>query len=127
MFSRIEYLFETTFDVQRNIREFSNSISKSIELIRFPNRILQQNGKYLSLNKGIIQSIETSGDGQYAIVQFIGYGNEDSVWVQDLLKSGGEEARQKQTREALGEVVPNGHTETAPEVETQAKGIALVI
>ena len=66
-----------------------------------------------ALNKGVIKSIETSGDGQYTIVQFIGYGNEESIWVQDLLESGGEEARQKQTKEALGEeVVVNGHNDT---------------
>jgi mRNA-degrading endonuclease RelE of RelBE toxin-antitoxin system len=63
--------------------------------------------------EGVIKSIETSGDGQYTIVQFIGYGNEESIWVQDLLESGGEEARQKQTKEALGEeVLVNGHNDT---------------
>ena len=71
---------------------------------------------------GVIKSIETSGDGQYTIVQFIGYGNEESIWVQDLLESGGEEARQKQNKEALGEeVLVNGHNDTtAPTDETDA-------
>ena len=73
-------------------------------------------------NKGVIKSIETSGDGQYTIVQFIGYGNEESIWVQDLLESGGEGARQKQNKEALGEeVVVNGHNDTTvPTDETDA-------
>ena len=72
--------------------------------------------------KGVIKSIDTSGDGQYTIVQFLGYGNEESIWVQDLLQSAGEGARQKQTKEALGEeVVVNGHNDTTdPTDETDA-------
>ena len=54
--------------------------------------------------EGLIKSIENSDDGQYAVVQFIGYGNEETIWLQELMKSAGEEARQKQTKEALGEV-----------------------
>jgi len=53
--------------------------------------------------EGIVKSIESTDDGQYAVVQFIGYGNEEPIWFQELLKSKGDEARQKQTKEALGE------------------------
>merc|ERR1712050_514357 len=53
--------------------------------------------------EGIVKSIESTDDGQYAVVKFIGYGNEEPMWFQELLKSKGEEARQKQTKEALGE------------------------
>ena len=53
--------------------------------------------------EGVIKTIESSKDGQYANVQFVGYGNEETIWLQDLLESKGEAARQKQTKEALGE------------------------
>ena len=50
--------------------------------------------------EGIIKSIESTDDGQYAVVEFIGYANQECIWLQDLLKSNGEEARQKQNKEA---------------------------
>ena len=43
-----------------------------------------------------------SFDGQYAMVELVGYGNQENVWLQELHCSAGEEARQKQTLEALG-------------------------
>jgi hypothetical protein len=57
--------------------------------------------------EGTIESIENSADGQYTVVKFIGYGNEDTVWLKDLLESKGEEARQKQTKESIGETSVN--------------------
>ena len=53
--------------------------------------------------EGIVKSIASSDGGDYAVVQFIGYGNEEPFWFQDLLESKGEEAREKQRKEALGE------------------------
>merc|ERR1712212_776653 len=54
--------------------------------------------------EGIVKSIETSDNGQYAVVEFIGYGNQEPFWFPDLLKSKGEDAREKQTKEALEDV-----------------------
>ena len=56
--------------------------------------------------EGVVKSIASTDDGQYAVVEFVGYGNQEAIWFQDLLKSHGEKARQKQTKEALGEQVP---------------------
>jgi len=67
--------------------------------------------------EGVLQSIESSEDGQYCSVQFIGYGNEETIWLQDILESKGEEARKKQTKEALGEQAVIA--EPAPEIQTQ--------
>ena len=52
--------------------------------------------------EGLVKSIEgsESDGGQYAVVQFIGYGNEDTVWLQDLRQSKGEAARRQQTERA---------------------------
>ena len=58
--------------------------------------------------EGVIKSIESTEDGQYAVVEFIGYGNQECIWLQDLLNSNGEKARQKQNKEAIGEAVVNG-------------------
>jgi hypothetical protein len=54
--------------------------------------------------EGIVKSIESSDNGQYAVVEFIGYGNQEPFWFPDLLKSKGEDAREKQTKEALEDV-----------------------
>ena len=58
--------------------------------------------------EGLIKSIESTNDGQYAVVEFIGYGNQECLWLQDLLESNGEDARQKQNKEANGEIIVNG-------------------
>ena len=40
--------------------------------------------------EGLVKSIEFGQDDHpYAVVQFIGYGNEDAVWLQDLMVSNG--------------------------------------
>ena len=40
--------------------------------------------------EGLVKSIEIDQeDHHYAVVQFIGYGNEDAVWLQDLMDSNG--------------------------------------
>ena len=39
---------------------------------------------------GLVKSIGIDQDDHhYAVVQFIGYGNEDAVWLQDLMDSNG--------------------------------------
>jgi len=58
--------------------------------------------------EGLVKSIESTEDGQYAVVEFIGYGNQECIWLQDLLLSNGEKSRQKQKTEANGEVLVNG-------------------
>ena len=55
--------------------------------------------------EGLIKSIESTENGQYAVVEFIGYGNQECIWLQDLFKSKGEKARQKQNKEANSEVI----------------------
>ena len=51
--------------------------------------------------EGEITAIESDESGQqYVIVRFIGYGNEDSSWLNDLLPSSGEEARKAQMKAA---------------------------
>jgi len=69
------------------------------KLDMFCRAVFQQDGLEY---EGIVKSIENSDDGQYAVVQFVGYGNEETLWLKDLLESKGEEARQKQTKEAMG-------------------------
>jgi len=71
--------------------------------------------------EGIVKSIESTDDGQYAVVKFIGYGNEEPIWFQDLLKSKGDEARQIQTKEALGEDVKEPVEETKEILEEDSK------
>merc|ERR1711894_604998 len=46
--------------------------------------------------EGLIKSIDSSEDGQFAVVQFIGYDNEEAIWLQNLLESKGDQARLKQ-------------------------------
>jgi len=49
--------------------------------------------------EGLIKSIEIGQDDYpYAVVQFIGYGNEDAVWLQDLMDSNGEAEREYQSK-----------------------------
>ena len=58
--------------------------------------------------EGLIKSIASSDNGNYAVVQFIGYDNEETIWLQNLLESKGDEARQKQTKESKGTIAING-------------------
>ena len=51
--------------------------------------------------EGEITAIESDENGQqYVVVKFIGYGNEDSCWLNDLLPSSGKEAREAQIKAA---------------------------
>ena len=36
--------------------------------------------------EGLIKSVESTDDGQYAVVEFVGYGNQETLWFQELLK-----------------------------------------
>ena len=36
--------------------------------------------------EGVIMSVESTDDGKYAIVEFVGYGNQETLWLQELLK-----------------------------------------
>ena len=36
--------------------------------------------------EGVIMSVESTDDGQYAVVEFVGYGNQETLWLQELLK-----------------------------------------
>lgn len=57
--------------------------------------------------EGTISSLGTHDEKKYAIVQFLGYGNEDSVWMDELMISRGAEARAHQEKEAgVGDVPP---------------------
>ena len=51
--------------------------------------------------EGVVKSIETTNVGSYAVVEFLGYGNQQPIWFQDILPSKGDEARQKQMGKAI--------------------------
>jgi hypothetical protein len=36
--------------------------------------------------EGLITSVESTDDGQYALVEFVGYGNQETLWLQELLE-----------------------------------------
>ena len=36
--------------------------------------------------EGLIKTVESTDDGQYAVVEFVGYGNQETLWLQELLK-----------------------------------------
>jgi len=68
--------------------------------------------------EGKILSIDSTEDGdKYTLVQFIGYGNEESIWLDDLLPSAGPEAAQRQIQEMLGEGATDANNNDQ-EVET---------
>ena len=62
--------------------------------------------------EGEITAIESDDSGQqYVVVKFVGYGNEDSCWLNDLLPSSGEEARKAQMKAAGVEDAQTTETE----------------
>jgi len=65
--------------------------------------------------EGIVKSIASTDDGEYAVVESIGYGNEEPIWFQDLIGSKGEEARDKQRKEASEEETPTVISEDTKE------------
>ena len=62
--------------------------------------------------EGEITAIESDDSGQqFVVVKFVGYGNEDSCWLNDLLPSSGEEARKAQMKAAGVEDAQTTETE----------------
>ena len=80
------------------------SSSLSFTLARFRCRAFYQQVEY----EAEILEIETDTEGnKYATVRFAGYGNEETVWLTDIVASHGDEAWKKQVKEgsAAEEVV----------------------
>ena len=70
--------------------------------------------------EGEITAIESDDSGQqFVVVKFVGYGNEDSCWLNDLLPSSGEEARKAQMKAAGVEET----TDTEKPLEKAADGV----
>merc|ERR1712018_221816 len=67
--------------------------------------------------EGEIIAIDSQDGAQYAIVRFCGYGNEEAIWLENLIPSAGEEIRKAQIQ-ASGAGVP---TSEEPIVENQTK------
>ena len=59
--------------------------------------------------EGELKEINVSDGHQYAIVEFLGYGNRETVWTDQLMESAGAKARKAQIDEALA-----GESEVAP-------------
>ena len=59
--------------------------------------------------EGELKEINVSDGHQYAIVEFLGYGNQETVWTDQLMESAGAKARKAQIDEALA-----GESEVAP-------------
>ena len=59
-------------------------------------------------------STDPNSGKDYCTVQFIGYGNEETIWVEDLLASQGEQARKEQEQRAAAD---NGTVAAEPEAE----------
>ena len=51
--------------------------------------------------EGELKEINVSDGHQYAIVEFLGYGNQETVWTDQLMESAGAKARKAQIDEAL--------------------------
>ena len=72
--------------------------------------------------EGVIVSIgATEGGDKYATIKFLGYGNEESVWFQDILASRGEEARAQQIKDAgVDPEVPTENEMAVDEIDSAA-------
>ena len=64
--------------------------------------------------EGEIKEMGFSDEHQYAMVEFLGYGNQEPVWTDQLMQSAGEKARKAQMDEALG-----AESEVAPAEEEE--------
>ena len=74
-----------------------------------------------------IIEIETDTEGnKYATVRFAGYGNEETVWLTDIVASHGDEAWKKQVKEgsAAEEVVEKQAAAAAADEEQLAAALA---
>lgn len=65
-----------------------------------------------------IQTIESGDTGHYALVEFLGYGNQDTVWVEDIMISNGDAARKAQIAAALNEAPPIESSTPVSKVDT---------
>ena len=52
-----------------------------------------------------IKTLDVADGQRYAFVEFLGFGNQDSAWISDLMETQGEKSRQMQIAQALGTVV----------------------
>ena len=68
--------------------------------------------------EGVIKDIKADPDSgsKYAIVEFIGYGNQETVWFEDLMASSGESARMKQIAEAGADSSSSSPERSSPTV-----------
>ncbi len=71
--------------------------------------------------EGTITLIGDTDDGKYAVVTYLGYGNEESVWFQDLMESNGEEARKEQLKASGTSKEDDAAQERGDENEPQQK------
>lgn len=69
--------------------------------------------------EGEIKEMNFADEHKYAIVEFLGYGNQEPVWTDQLMDSAGAKARKAQIDEALA-----GASEDAP-VEKMEETVAL--
>ena len=78
--------------------------------------------------EGEIKEMEFSDEHQYAIVEFLGYGNQEPVWTDQLMESAGAKTRKAQIDEALGaesEVAPSPEKEEDIVVEKIEETVVL--
>ena len=72
--------------------------------------------------EGEIVNIDSTEDGdKYVIVRFVGYGNEESIWLDDVLPSAGPEAAQRQIQEMNGEIATDDQITPAEEPIKEVK------
>ena len=88
------HLVKKTFFRRLNFKNFPGHFGKYLPMI-FKQDKLEYEGK--------IESIESSDEGQCAVVKLVGYPYYENVWLKDLLESKGEAARLKQTKELFDE------------------------
>ena len=60
--------------------------------------------------EGTILSVEPSDGYFYATVEFVGFGNHETAWFNEMIPSLGEGSRKAQEKEALGETPENPAT-----------------
>ena len=68
--------------------------------------------------EGELTTIEADENGrQYGTVKFVGYNNEDTAWLDELMPSAGKEAREQQEKDATGaKSVPESSAQGGPVV-----------
>ena len=105
---------------QRNKFQLSKSPKKKEWEVGMPCRALfvEDGAEY----EGEILNIDSTEDGdKYVIVRFVGYGNEESIWLDDVLPSAGPEAAQRQIQEMNGEIAADDQITPAEEPIQEVK------